>query len=87
MAQRAAEVRSVLKEQFEGAAITKQNLSEWRNGGFAIWQFRRDWVADAEELAADAGDVERAIPSRLVDALATGWRGGMRRWSTGGTER
>ena len=65
------EVRSVLKEQFEGAAITKQNLSEWRNGGFAIWQFRRDWVADAEELAADAGDVARAIPSRLVDALAT----------------
>jgi predicted Fe-S protein YdhL (DUF1289 family) len=28
-------------------------------------------VANAEELAADAGDVERAIPCRLVDALAT----------------
>ena len=65
------EVKSVLKEQFEGAAITKQNLSEWRNGGFAIWQFRRDWVADARELAADAGEVEGAIPRRLADALAT----------------
>ena len=65
------EVKSVLKEQFEGAAITKQNLSEWRNGGFAIWQFRRDWVAEAEELAADAGEMARAIPGRLVDALAT----------------
>jgi len=65
------EVRQVLKEQFAGAAITKQNLSDWRNGGFAVWQFRRDWVADARELAADAGEVEGAIHRRLADALAT----------------
>ena len=43
------EVKAALKREFDGIAITEQNLSDWRLGGF------RDWVAksEAEELMAD----------------------------------
>ena len=31
----------VLRDHFKGALITEQNLSEWRQGGFREWAFRR----------------------------------------------
>jgi len=65
------EVQAVLAGQFGGAAINKQNLSEWRSGGFAEWQARRETLADARELAADAAELECATVGRLTDHLAT----------------
>ena len=65
------EVQSVLAREFEGHAITKQNLSEWRTGGFAEWQSRQQALADARELAADAAELVDATDGRLTDHLAT----------------
>jgi hypothetical protein len=65
------EVQSVLARQFGGCAINKQNLSEWRAGGFAEWQTRQEMLADARELAADAAELETATEGRLTDHLAT----------------
>jgi hypothetical protein len=31
------EVKAIIKAEFDGHPITKQNLSEWRNGGFRDW--------------------------------------------------
>jgi hypothetical protein len=36
------EVKKVLKSDFAGAPISKQNLSEWRQGGFQEWLARQD---------------------------------------------
>ena len=66
-----AAVRTVLNEQFEGAEISKQNLSDWRAGGFATWQARQELLAEAGELAADAGELTGALNQRLGDALGT----------------
>jgi hypothetical protein len=68
---RLPDTRAVLQAHFGGAAITPQNLSEWRQGGFAAWQARQDMRADTQELAADAAELETATSSRLVDDLAT----------------
>ncbi len=64
------EVKAVMKEAFEGRAVTEQNLSEWRQGGFLDWQRQqeaRDWVRQAaeetRELEAEAG------PEPLTDVL------------------
>ena len=38
------EAEAVLAEQFEGKAITKQNLSQWRNGGYREWQAKQEWL-------------------------------------------
>ena len=52
-------------------AISKQNLCEWRAGGFAEWQARQETLAQARELAADANEITAATDGRLTDHLAT----------------
>ena len=64
-------VQAVLAREFGGVAISKQNLSEWRTGGFAEWQARQEALAQARELAADARELETAAEGRLTDHLAT----------------
>jgi hypothetical protein len=65
------EVQAMLARDFGGAAISKQNLCEWRAGGFAEWQARQETLDDARELAADAGEITAATDGKLTDHLAT----------------
>jgi hypothetical protein len=64
-------VQAVLAREFGGCAISKQNLCEWRAGGFAEWQTRQETLAQARELAADAQELTAATDGRLTDHLAT----------------
>lgn len=64
-------VRAVLAREFGGCAISKQNLCEWRAGGFAEWQTRQETLAQARELAADANEITVATDGKLTDHLAT----------------
>jgi hypothetical protein len=64
-------VQAVLAREFGGCAISKQNLCEWRAGGFAEWQARQETLAQARELAADAHEITAATDGRLTDHLAT----------------
>lgn len=64
------QVTEVLSRDFGGVAISKQNLSEWRSGGFAEWQARQETLAQARELAADARELTAATEGRLTDHLA-----------------
>jgi hypothetical protein len=65
------QVRHVLARDFGGCAMSKQNLCEWRAGGFAEWQARQETLAQARELAADANEITTATDGRLTDHLAT----------------
>ena len=64
-------VKHVLAKDFGGVAISKQNLCEWRAGGFAEWQARQETLDQARELAADANEITVATDGRLADHLAT----------------
>jgi len=64
-------VAAVLAQEFGGNPVSKQNLSEWRAGGFAEWQARQETLDQARELAADAGEIAAATDGRLTDHLAT----------------
>jgi hypothetical protein len=64
-------VSAVLARDFGGNAISKQNLCEWRAGGFAEWQARQETLDQARELAADAAEITAATDGRLTDHLAT----------------
>jgi hypothetical protein len=64
-------VQAVLTREFHGGRISKQNLCEWRAGGFAEWQARQETLAQARELAADAGELATVTEGRLTDHLAT----------------
>ncbi len=64
-------VTQALAKEFDGAAISKQNLSEWRAGGFAEWQARQEALIQTRELSADVTELAAATDERLTDHLAT----------------
>src|SRR5580658_10401475 len=64
-------VKEVLARDFGGSAITKQNLYEWRIGGFAAWQARQETLAQARELMSEAAELAAATEGKLTDHLAT----------------
>jgi hypothetical protein len=64
-------VQAVLARDFGGSAISKQNLCEWRAGGFAEWQARQETLDQARELKADANEITAATDGKLTDHLAT----------------
>lgn len=72
-------VKKVLRQQFESRPITKQNLSEWRQGGFQDWLKREEARATVQELRessselaaeADALDLSEDLAVRLTVELA-----------------
>lgn len=63
------EVLVVLVRDFEGRPILKQNLSEWRQGGFREWEAKQERLAHLRLLTEEADDVEAASP-RLPDRMA-----------------
>jgi hypothetical protein len=66
------EVQAVLKAEFEGQPVSKQNLSDWKKRGFRAWQIRRDAVEFATEDADDA----------LPDALSTSITKKLAHWTS-----
>jgi predicted Fe-S protein YdhL (DUF1289 family) len=65
------EMAAILQAAFGGLPVSKQNLSEWANGGFKEWQARQDNLAGILGLAGDAEELEAATQGRLADRLAT----------------
>lgn len=63
--------RQVLARHFAGGEISKQNLSEWRQGGFKEWQARQETLEQTRELAAEAEDITATTGGKLADHLAT----------------
>ena len=64
------EVRAVVAREFGGQPISKQNLSEWRNSGYADWLRQQEALDMARQLAADAGELQPAGAPPLADQMA-----------------
>ncbi len=63
--------REAVKSQFGGHPITKQNLSQWRQGGFLDWQRQQDGLVLSSRLLEEADDVAAlSNGSYLTDRLA-----------------
>ncbi len=52
------EARKIVQNDFAGVPISKQNLSEWRQGGFEEWLARRNLCEDARDLTELAGEMD-----------------------------
>ncbi len=48
------EVQALLVAEFAGHPVNAQNLSDWRQGGFAEWRWQREARAWMQRLAEDA---------------------------------
>jgi len=66
-----SEVRDILIKYFESRAISDQNLSEWRQGGFEKWQRRKDarfWLRGQMDIASEF--LEETEQASVADCLS-----------------
>jgi hypothetical protein len=60
------EVQECLKNLFQGVPISKQNLSEWRLGGYREWQLREEWIDHAYELERNVNELGARVEAPLL---------------------
>jgi hypothetical protein len=73
------EVRDSLARHFNGAPISAQNLSAWRQGGFNEWLLLHQVLDSAERMGECADDLSErlapdcpdAVPRKLADNMLT----------------
>jgi hypothetical protein len=51
------EVKAVLAQYFNGRPLKRQNIDEWKHGGYRDWLHHRQLLEQQRELAADAKDL------------------------------
>jgi hypothetical protein len=78
-------VQQMLEENFAGAPISAQNLSEWRQGGFREWSLRRaiiEQAASASELAEDLEEeiITPLLAGKLAAIVAARYAGLLSQW-------
>ena len=64
------EVKKVVRDDFAGVPISKQNLSEWRQGGFQEWLARRDLCEEARDMGQLAEEMDERAAGVLANAAA-----------------
>ena len=60
------EVKARINASQDGAPISKQNLSEWRLGGFREWQLHHELMHEAFNLSEYAGEMEDWVDAPLL---------------------
>jgi hypothetical protein len=65
------EVKKVVKDLFNGVPISKQNLSEWRRGGFQEWLARQELWGEVRDVEIFASELGREKDNVLADDVAT----------------
>ena len=63
-------VPAMLARDFAGEPISKQNLYEWRQGGFLEWETQQEMFDEARVLAANAGPMDPTTNHDLAEQLA-----------------
>jgi hypothetical protein len=65
------EVKRIVKAEFGGVPISKQNLSQWRRGGFQEWLARQELWAKLRDMEAFAKDLGAERDNVVADDVAT----------------
>jgi hypothetical protein len=77
------EVVQVLKERFDGAPISEQNLSEWRKRGYQQWLLYHLILDESDTLSGNADEIaETGINcEKLLLTLTASYAEMIQRWS------
>jgi hypothetical protein len=65
------QTQKVLKSLFNGAPINKQNLSDWKNGGFRDWQAQQEALSAMQQMADEAEELQSSSTELLSDKVST----------------
>jgi hypothetical protein len=63
-------VQAVLKAKFDGHAITENNLSQWRNGGYAAWEAGERMADHVKSIMDGTTALKAAAKEALTDRMA-----------------
>jgi hypothetical protein len=63
-------VKDTLAKDFDGRALNKQNVSQWRQGGYQEWLARQELLTQACDLASDTDELQIKTEESLTDHLA-----------------
>jgi hypothetical protein len=63
-------VREILRKRFDGSPITKENISNWRHGGYAGWLENEQTKEAIAIMAAACRDLGREEREALSDQLS-----------------
>jgi len=63
-------VQAVLQAQFDGHAITENNLSQWRNGGYAAWETGERMADNVKSIMDGTTALKAAAKEALTDRMA-----------------
>ncbi len=63
-------VQGILKAEFDGRGISKQNLSEWMHGGYREWVFQQEAIEVVRRMDIDAAELNKASKTPLIDLLS-----------------
>jgi hypothetical protein len=61
------EVQAVMAEEFDGSAIRPQNLSEWKQGGYADWLRQQEALKMLKQLGSDGELPFKAASGPIAD--------------------
>jgi hypothetical protein len=64
------EVQKVAAAEFGGRAVREQNLSEWKQGGYADWLRQQETLELVRSLSADGEELLAATSEPLTEKLA-----------------
>jgi hypothetical protein len=65
------QTKKVLKSLFNGVPINKQNLSDWKTGGFRDWQAQQEALNAMQQMADDAEELQSSSTGPLSDKVST----------------
>lgn len=65
------QTQKVLKSLFDGVPVSKQNLSDWRTGGFREWQAQQEALKAMEGMVSEAEELQSSSDEPMSDKLAT----------------
>lgn len=63
-------VQDILKEKFAGQAISENNLSAWRTGGYAVWEQNRSTRESLDLFMEKAADLKEKAGEDLPAGMA-----------------
>ena len=63
-------VPAMLARDFAGEPISKQNLYEWRQGGYLEWETQQEMFDEARGHAANAGPIDATTNHDLAEQMA-----------------
>jgi hypothetical protein len=65
-----AEVQALVASDFDGFAVTTDNVDRWRSGGYVVWESQQRSLEAVALLVEESGHLAQASPDSIANRVA-----------------